>query len=101
MGIEVRMVRRHVTPRYKELRGKQAIEEFALDLLFEIIYASKPKQRGPKPLSKIKDLIKQARLGDIGNTKNLEELYYEVCVVVRDKKRTVDIEFIKNYLHLS
>jgi hypothetical protein len=99
MTIEMRTTRRIVTPRYKGLLGEKAIEEYTLDLKFEVIYANAPK-RGRKPLKKIKTMIKEGRMHTVGSRENLDELQWELFAIIRNKKEVADLGvFIKSYLY--
>ncbi len=99
MAIEVRTVRRLVTPRYKGLVGEKAIEEYTLDLKFEVIYANAPK-RGRKPLKKVKAMIKAGKMHTVGSRENLEQLQWELFAIIRNQKEVADLgEFIKGYLY--
>lgn len=89
---------RSQTQKYNDLKGRAAIEEFALNLTFEVIYAHKPHCRGRKPLKKVKALFEEATKGNIGYPDDMTELQYALFAVIRGKNNVDILPFIKEYV---
>jgi hypothetical protein len=87
-----------INPKYDNLRGKDAVENFVLDLFFVVIYADTPK--GRKPLKKVRNLLEKGRMGGIGKLEDLRNLETELLSIIRRQKTVDDLkEFITEYVY--
>ncbi len=93
-----RIVTQRVTARYKDLFGKEAINEYSFDLHFEFIYAHK-KGPGRKPLKKLSELLEKGRMQHLVNKNLFNELKQTLFAAIRGQKEIDEPrEFILKHL---